>query len=389
MLTQKVAVRNVRGIFIQFLVLASHFFCVLNAVDLVESKKTQPKSPIIMTVFIHGTIFLPPSIVGAIKWVKSILGHEEKDPNFERISLYQRYVELSKGRTPYRNQPLSRLGLVPIDLDQVVDKKAIEYFGHKIAHLYKRSYDYAYPNHKNLLKFYIYSWSGRLSKWHRMRYARELYDAVELESMRLSRFFGRPVKIHLVSHSHGSNVVLLGELVRRERLAAGNPLLIKIEKAISFGGPVQSETSSFVNSELFESYINIFSEQDNVQVADFISTRDWFSKRVYVPKEGNSLPTSMRQVAIKVGRTHPSHIELWLWGATPFYRSNFPIYPLPVSVFAPVIVSLVEKCDVSDNKRRLFRTRIDRKGADLFSLSFAEGEKELCEHVVELGPTVS
>ena len=35
------------------------------------------------------------------------------------------------------------------------------------------------------------------------------------------------------------------------------------------------------------------------------------------------------------------------------------------------------------------QAKIDRKGADLFSLSFAEGEKELCESVVELGSTIS
>ena len=178
--------RNLRKIFVLLLSLllvsCVGFVQVTKQSQANQSQVTQSpteQSPIIMTVFIHGTMSMPVSILGAARWVKSVFGEGPKDPAFDNISLFQRYVEIAKKCSYYKNQPLSKLGLVAIDIDKPIRKREIEYFGHKIAKAYQEVYNFTYPSSREELKFYIFSWSGRLSKWHRRRYSRELYDALD------------------------------------------------------------------------------------------------------------------------------------------------------------------------------------------------------------------
>ena len=83
---------------------------------------------------------------------------------------------------------------------------------------------------------------------------------------------------------------------------------------------------------------------------DLFSTKDFFSRKRFgenkKKKKQFKLPDSLTQVEVKVNGYQPSHGEFWLFGFTPFfiYRSSFPLYPLPLAIFSPLIMHHLTTC---------------------------------------------
>jgi len=77
------------------------------------------------------------------------------------------------------------------------------------------------------------------------------------------------------------------------------------------------------------------------------------------------LPKNLNQVEVELGSCKPFHYELWLWGRKRFphffYRRRLSIHPLPVSVFTPLIIAMVDELDMSEDRTDLYHLNIDGK----------------------------
>jgi len=329
-------------------------------------------SKCIMTVFIHGTIGPHFSFKAIGSWFKSIFRKKEK-----KIGVFQRYIEQVKRYSFHRFQPINTMGLIPIDLDTKLSKGNIGYIGQQTAILYKKLYDKIYSDNKNDIAFYTFGWTGRLSKRLRREAATELYDSICQEAERLRNKTCKPVEVWLLAHSHGVNVML--NLEEEEKVQKKNLI---IDKAIFYGGPIQSETEDFVKSTVFKDIYHIYSRGDHIQRLDCVSTKDWFSRQTFGSnkKKQVAFPKNLNQIEVEIGDCKPYHYELWLWGMKNFpyyfYRRRMSLFPLPVSVFSPVIISLVDSIDVCKCKDNCCYLRIDGDSGEFVLHGF---DKQVCQ----------
>jgi DNA polymerase sigma len=92
---------------------------------------------------------------------------------------------------------------------------------------------------------------------------------------------------------------------------------------------------------MFQKIYSLYSTDDMVQVIDIISTQDDISKRRY---KNTNIKSKLVQIELEIGNKKPYHNELWLFGdeSNILYRKHLAINPLPVFVFAPVIINEIE-----------------------------------------------
>jgi len=282
-------------------------------------------------------------------------------------SAYQKYLEEVKKKGPYKRQPVNGLGLKAIDLAENVLRKEPRYIAKQTAIFYKKVYDHVHEEHSNSLCFYTFGWHGELRNKRRLEAAVQLHEALTLEKQRLETETKLPVLINLVTHSHGGNVALyLAPIEEKSKKK------LTIDKLVMFGCPVQRETERFVASPVFKKIYHVYSKGDTIQVADTISTKDFFSRREFGQgKYRISLPVNLWQIVIEAGKNKPAHSELWLWGNKHFphflYRKNLAYYPFPLVVFSPVIVSIIDQFeDITLSEQKVVLT-IDKQN-ELFAL---------------------
>jgi len=305
------------------------------------------KNYCIMTVFVHGTVGPHFSFKAIGNWVFSFFKRKKR-----KLSPFQRYIEQVKQNGFHRLQPIDELGLHPIDQSKELKKSDLAYIGQQTVKLYKKVFDASYLDSKDDLMFYTFNWSGRLSKRLRGKAAGKLYGAVYDEAKRLHKLTGKPIKIWLLGHSHGANVILNLE---KEALVQKKDLVV--DKAVFFGGPVQTETETFVNGRVFKKIYHIFSRGDHIQRIDFVSTKDWFSRQTFGSnkKKPICVPKNVNQIEVVIGDHKPFHYELWLWGRKRppyfFYRKDLSIHPLPLSIFSPAVIAMVDALEVPDDKK--------------------------------------
>lgn len=320
---------------------------------------------IIMTVFVHGTV-LPHGSLKA--FVSSIKNYFSRYKNSEK-SFYQAYLKQLRRRGIYKRQSINELGLVQINFENILPKDPF-YISSLVVRLYKKVQDHVKScfNNKNL--FYTFGWSGRLSNFYRRIAAQELYSALLVEIKKVERRTKLPVKIHLVAHSHGGNVVLnLVDIEKKQKQK------LKIEKLVLFGCPVQSETKFFVKDSIFEKVYHIYSKGDHVQIADAFSTKDFFSQRCFKEdmKDSDKTVSKLHQISLTSNSFKPNHWELWFFGYKRFphffYRKRFPLHPLPVMIFTPIFIDIVDSCYQSS-----FFSDIDIKEKSSFCTFFV-GDK--------------
>jgi hypothetical protein len=340
-----------------------------------ERSEMNDKKLCIMTVFIHGTIvryFSPTALFRALKGVKKDNSYKSNYRNFASD-----YNEAMRLKSYYGLQAINRKGLISVKpAEGVVEKE--EFFASRVtARLYSdisqmAKVDDKVANFDVSNKFYTFGWSGDLSDNKRKQAAFDLYDELLNEAERLKKEENTEIEIHIVAHSHGGNV---GLLLAEEEISKQKNLVI--DKLIMWGTPVQSETEKLVDSSIFKKVYHFYSLGDHVQVADFVSTQDLFSRRTIGEVKKDPVSSDrLAQIEIQVGGYKPYHVELWLFGLSKFpylfYRKNFPLHPLPVMLFTPAFVSMIDAAQV---KGHLFLP-ISNDG-DKYSLKLFSREEKL------------
>lgn len=284
---------------------------------------TYDSKRVLLVVYVHGTVV--PSLTPDVLFRASRKAYKEQIAYADAIDYTLRYHSFSV------EQPAGPRGLCPFITAPQVPKHAQmkrEHFGKITADMWQTAFGGMYKN----VETASYGWDGRLSHKNRMKAAGLMYDALLLRKKQLARKHGvsrGAVDIIIVGHSHGGNVPLLLGAHKSK-----GPLVIK--SLITFGMPVQSESSGYAHDPMFQSVINVFSKGDLVQILDFVSTRDDSSRRRIIYGPDNK---TISQFQIDCEGIRPNHSELWFWNGrrTLFYRNYLTIHPWPVAIFAPYI----------------------------------------------------
>lgn len=305
-----------------------------------------------VTVFVHGSFSLKPhlNISNIIKMLNDSI--EE--------SLYYRSTEINR-RDPffYKNQAMGELGLHKIDL---LNPTAI-LAAPTVALAYESiSHTAGYPVSN---QYYTFGWSGLVSNKLRFIEAGFLYrDLVKLVT-RL-RSDGYNPLIRLIGYSHGGNLGLQLGAIHQSKNGADQ---LSIEEFHLIGTPIQIETDYLIISPVFKKVYNWYSRADGVQTLDFFSFKRFFSKKKFSKRKNFTLPSKLTQIRIKISdfipknckyigsipsddkelyknfrelNFDPGHFELWFMGWTTLrYRKEFPINPLPVMIFLPLITQYI------------------------------------------------
>lgn len=336
-----------------------------------------------VTIFVHGSFSLKPhlNISNIIKMLNDSI--EE--------SLYYRSTEINR-RDPffYKNQAMGDLGLHKIDITNPTSILAAP----TVALAYEAiSHTSGYPVSN---QYYTFGWSGLVS--HKLRYieAGFLYkDLAKLANQLRSQ--GYNPRLRIIGYSHGGNLTLQLGAIHQTKKESDQ---ISIEEFHLIGTPIQVETDYLITSPIFKRVYNWYSRGDGVQTLDFFSFKRFFSKKKFSKRKNFALPKKLTQIRIKISdfipkkcqyigtipnndkelhkhfreiNFDPGHFELWFMGWTTLrYRKEFPINPLPVMIFLPLItqyinndpkaphdlVAYVQPCF---NRIELFPYRLNRK----------------------------
>ncbi|MEX0939929.1 MAG: hypothetical protein WDZ41_01055 [Candidatus Babeliales bacterium] len=309
-----------------------------------------------ITIFIHGIISVKPylNIPNVVKFVRDKIAN----------TTYAHTIELTRrDQFFYQHHPMQDLGLHKINASLIQKGAAASAY----AQLFDDMYLHAGQQMKN--QYYTFGWSGLLSP--RMRYleAKIFYDQLLKELPNIKQKSVKP-KIRIVSYSHGGNVALkLAEIYKSEGYKKEEKIII--DELILIGVPILPETDYLINSSIFKKIYHCYSYGDRVQRMDCFSVNRMFSNRIF--KKRSDFPVSEKLVQINIRmkrpaltkdrkpqtadermiaikkRKHlrtadPGHSELWSFGWTPVnFRKNFPLYPLPLAIIIPYIVSQLQQ----------------------------------------------
>lgn len=313
-----------------------------------------------IVVFVHGIMSIAPHI--NLQNIGLFIRDEIID------TVYARTVHrMRKDDYFYQDQAMQGFGLLPIDST----KKEPGYASGMTAHIYNMIDAAVYENtRKNY--FYTYGWSGLLSRSQRFIESEGLLVGL-YQLVGSFKLHGITPKIRVIGYSHGGNVCLNLARMHDEKYP---DMDITIDELITIGMPVQMETDICTASPIFKKVYNIFSQQDIIQTIDFFSCNRLFSGRKFTSRKSFSVPQTVSQINLKISRlkksrlsqekmcqlcadglkktnrsgkrgllrdASPGHLELWFFGWTADkYRSYFPLYPLPVAIFIPYLINLVE-----------------------------------------------
>lgn len=301
----------------------------INSQAIVQNNIQSNKHTLI--VFVHGTILPLPSPTCLLSSLKN--GFKKSRTEGKAWADY--YYEELRYKTLFKCQPRANFGLE--NISDLSSKDTQKYPYTKLsADLYKNSYDFANQENQSNLHFYTFGWDGSLSQKSRLSSAKILYSSLLNEISKIKNTLNlkdKDLEIILIGHSHGGNVLL--NLAKINNEINGN---LKIDTLILLGTPVQSETEELINDEIFRKIYSLYSTDDMVQIIDIISTQDSISKRRY---KNTDIKSKLVQIELEIGNKKPGHNELWLFGdpCNIVYRKNLAIYPLPVFIFAPVIIN--------------------------------------------------
>lgn len=275
-----------------------------------------------MTIFVHGTFRPYFSMREMIKIAKDSL----KDGHYVRNTLTLRDHPFFR-----EHQAIQGYGLQPINTSENCSGCASA----ALAMLYERHDSGCQaPLIGNL--WYTFGWSGLLLRSERAQAARQLYQAITDELAHLEQRGIKP-RIRLIGFSHGGNVAL--------QVAQHAPAQWCIDELILIGTPVQKDTDHLITRPCFKKIYHLYSLADYIQNADLISSNYFSSHRRFARRKGLEIPDNLTQIQIRIGRTprthlDPGHTELWFFGwTTKRYRKKFPLHPLPVVAFVPLIIA--------------------------------------------------
>jgi hypothetical protein len=308
-----------------------------------------------ITVFIHGSFSLRPHLT--IRNIVKMLNDTIEE------SVYYRSTEINR-RDPffYKNQAMSGLGLHKIDLHHPHNNAAAPILAASFEEISR------FVGHAPSDQYYTFGWSGLVS--NKLRYLESAFLHQDLEKLlQHVRQEGFEPKIRLIGYSHGGNLALqLGALHTTKPISKQ----FFVDELWLLGTPIQVETDYLINSPIFKNVYNFYSRADSVQMLDFFSFKRFFSRKKFSKRKNFKLPDKLRQIRLKVTeyeRTSnnykieqapchdekvlkkyfkavnydPGHFELWFMGWTILtYRNTFPLYPLPMLTFLPIIVQYLQ-----------------------------------------------
>ncbi len=304
-----------------------------------------------ITVFIHGSFSLRPHLT--IRNIIKMLNDTIEE------SVYYRSTEINR-RDPffYKNQAMSGLGLHKIDLHHPHNNAAAPILAASFEEISQ------FVGHEPSDQYYTFGWSGLVS--NKLRYLESAFLHQDLEKLIQHTIAeGFEPKIRLIGYSHGGNLALqLGALHTTKPISKQ----FFIDELWLLGTPIQVETDYLINSPIFKKIYNFYSRADSVQMLDFFSFKRFFSRKKFSKRSNFKLPEKLYQVRLKITEYEPirnnyeieqapcmddknlkkyfkavsydpGHFELWFMGWTILtYRKTFPLYPLPVLTFLPIIV---------------------------------------------------
>ena len=279
-----------------------------------------------MTVFVHGT---------TISLWNGIFGSKNKKKKEKlRKSIIKGFL---CGRQPIAELGLQRIGPEErSNLEKNLYRNLTCKFYNKIKDEVESD-----KKQKNFSTNYCFGWCGDLNKKCRRKEASNLYEQLLHESKSLEKRLKIPVKIHLITHSHGGNVALNLALEEKDKKNK-----LKIDQLVLLGCPIQKETCDLWKSDIFKKVYNFYSNQDFIQIADFISTSGISCRKL----RSNYKKTNLRQIRIKAGKYGPSHAEFFLWGFKKWphvgYRKKFPLHPVPIVVFIPLLTHFIDSANL-------------------------------------------
>ena len=146
-----------------------------------------------------------------------------------------------------------------------------------------------------------------------------------------------------------------------------------IDELILFGTPIQTETMHYFHAPLFAKIFNFYSEQDTFQAMDIISTKRYYCKQRLESLKQEVSPQEPRIIQAKImidkdftttqpqdkslwqslvnsnattESKDPTHKNLWFlaWNKE-FCQLNYPFDPLPMVIFAPLLVKALEEVE--------------------------------------------
>jgi hypothetical protein len=325
---------------------SSYCFIIIFFFFITTFCSNEEKSEVWVTIFVHGTIGLRSylSINNLIKLFKDDI----------ISSVYERGVGYIRDNSFfYKNQPIATPGLVHLNLKEQ-DKESG-------AHLFAFIFDQMVSKNKDDEHYYYtYGWSGLVSNSVRLHAAESLFKMIR-KLVKQYQNSNKIVRIRLVGYSHGGNILLNLAQVWKKEYEHNKNLLI--EEVIFIGMPVQKETDFLIQSPLFKKIYHFYSRNDHIQKLDCFSMKRFFSHRRFRNNLRFTLPPHLTQVEIKIKvpsvpkfsmcrctkqpyrNCSPGHMELWFFGwptAKISYRENFPLYPLPVAVLIPHLITLLK-----------------------------------------------
>ena len=359
----------------------------------IKYKQEKLKSPWV-TIFIHGSFGSPFAIFDATK----VLQDKIDKTKYKKIVKKMRQDPFF-----YQLQPMLKKGLVQVtptfDLKETEGKKFSAY---PIAKAYEIISQYVNNiNNENL--FYTFGWSGLLSQKQRRIEAIKLYNALNKELQQLKAKGVKP-KLRIIAHSHGGNLVAniasineTLEQLKKTKFVSTSSLKtseqfktiknmhdvlkvlptqknaikqfgpeattyiptkspIIIDELVLYGTPIQKETAHLFLSQTFKKTYNFYSNNDNVQVIDAFSTKNFYSSRRFDNTQKKSNITQARIIfdtktknksnwwgkLLSKANNGPTHKELWLCTWEKKEKEN-SLNPLPISILTPLFTKIIDK----------------------------------------------
>ena len=301
-----------------------------------------------LTVFIHGTIIITPSLVA--ENMAPIMTDKAHKTRYGKTVIYAR-----KNPVLYQNQAMQEEGLKKIDCTCVQPGYAAGALAQVFETVSKEIEKKPIHNH-----YYTFGWSGLISNTTRIEAANTLYYQLTQEIKHYTSKNITP-KIRLIGYSHGGNVCL-----NLAQAAKQNNNSWHVDELLLVATPIQHETDYLIADPFFKRSYSFFSGSDRVQPIDFFSYKRFFSNRQFVSRADFKVPKSLTQIRLKV-RKHltnsqainipiehkvskhhrsvsPGHAEFWFFGWTPKnYRKKYPFYPLPTIALIPYIVHQIKQ----------------------------------------------
>lgn len=309
-----------------------------------------------ITIFVHGSI-----------GIEKHLNYENCRSLFQDNILYSDYHLATERRrfepSLFENQAIQTKGLAPIIPTSSYNGSII------FAQLFEKISRITEPTRKN--SYYTFGWTGLVSVSMRYRESYLFYNELRDELIKLEKQNHIRPKIRIIGYSHGGNIALNLSKIRRESFPDDH---WHVDELILLGAPLQKINAFEANqNDFFKKIYNIYSRADFVQCLDLFSPYDFFSNRSFSQLNRTEEQCHIYDIELRMHQLHnellqdtpfaqnvqlhnlkkrsPGHAELWFfnWNTT-HYRSDFCLNPLPISIFIPSIISMIEAHSKNETK---------------------------------------